>query len=592
LAAEDWVGRVVDGRYEVEAVLGRGGMGVVLRARHKFTGARVALKTLHAELTMDPQIEARFLAEARAPNAIGHPAIVQVLDAGRMPEGELYLVMELLAGQPMRSVVSRRLGHGAIRRITLELLDALAAAHAHGFVHRDLKPENVFLADPGGTVKLLDFGIAKMVDAKTKMGTQAGVVLGTIAYMAPEQLHDAGSVDARADLWALGVMIYEMLAGRLPYRGTTVEEILVRVAREEPDPIRTWIPTITPAIEQFMFRALARDPAARFRSAAEMAAAFAQLPFDQPQVALPRSRPTDSSPMATLGTGIGATAAPSAPGLPVAHPARTPSLPVATYVPTPQPGVPAVAPPNRSRAIGIAFAVAAVGVIAAAIAIAKSHRSSAPKQAELAVGSATPSPPPQSPPPAPQPQPAAIPLDAAVPPPPVDAATPAPRQAPKSPAKTPQPQSPPPADLQPQQPYPQAAPPPPQSDACQASCALAAQCQMASLSMCLTTCHTNTLVNICAANSNKNCSSYAVCMVEGTCGKIFNGDGTCAKALTCQTQTCRFGDNNCGCGCSRGTSPLHALALFSADACLLACGTDAGCMSKNCPNAITRCLQQ
>ncbi|HEY1546238.1 MAG TPA: serine/threonine-protein kinase, partial [Kofleriaceae bacterium] len=202
---DPWVGRVIDGRYAIEAVLGRGGMGVVLRARHKFTGSLVAVKMLHADLTRDPQIEARFLAEARASNAIDHPAIVKVLDAGRTRESELYLVMELLVGQPMRSAVSRRLGPPAIKRITLELLDPLGAAHARGFVHRDLKPENVFLADPDGAVKLLDFGIAKVLDpSKTAtIGTQAGVVLGTVAYMAPEQLHDAASVDARADLWAL-----------------------------------------------------------------------------------------------------------------------------------------------------------------------------------------------------------------------------------------------------------------------------------------------------------------------------------------------------------------------------------------------------
>ena len=303
--AAEWVGRIIDGRYVVESILGSGGMGVVLRTSHKFTGAKVAVKMLHAELQIDEQLQARFLAEARAPNAIGHPGIVEVLDAGRTTEGELYLAMELLAGQPMRLAVSRGLGAPTIRRISLELLDALAAAHARGFVHRDLKPENVFLAEPSGVVKLLDFGIAKVLagDLGASPKTAAGVVLGTLAYMAPEQLADARNVDARADLWAIGVMLYEMLAGRLPYRATTVEQMFVKLATEEPDPIRTWLPNVAPPIEAFFARALAREPRARFGSAVEMAAALADLPLVSP--GLPPTVTPPTSGMITAATGAG-----------------------------------------------------------------------------------------------------------------------------------------------------------------------------------------------------------------------------------------------------------------------------------------------
>jgi hypothetical protein len=253
--------------------------------------------------------------------------------------------------------------------------------------------------------------------------------------------------------------------------------------------------------------------------------------------------------------------------------------------------MPAVgASPNRSHALGIAFAVAAVGVIAAAIVIAKSHHKRPPQgiTTDLAMGSA--SPPPAPPPPDAAPPP---PLDAA--PPPLDAAAPmtAPHPTPPhAPAKTPQPQpQPPPSNAQPEQPYPQQAAQP-QVDACQTSCALAAKCDLASVPMCLAECHRNTLVNFCAQKSNANCTGYASCMIEGTCGPTFGGTGTCNAALTCQAQHCKLGDNTCGCSCARGTSLLHALALFAADACLIACGVDQNCVRQNCPNAIPRCTSQ
>src|ERR1700733_9852350 len=138
---------VLDGRYVIEGELGSGGMGIVLRARHRFPDIAVAIKMLRPQFAVDPDVQRRFLAEARAPNAIGHRGIVQVLDAGKTARGELYLVMELLHGRPLRTVAP-----GGVQRTALELLDALGAAHACGIVHRDLKPENVFLCDPDGSV--------------------------------------------------------------------------------------------------------------------------------------------------------------------------------------------------------------------------------------------------------------------------------------------------------------------------------------------------------------------------------------------------------------------------------------------------------
>ncbi|MBA2540114.1 MAG: protein kinase [Deltaproteobacteria bacterium] len=272
-----WTGRVIDGRYVVEAILGQGGMGVVLKARHKFTGAEVALKMLQPDLQMNKDAQERFAAEAQTPTSIGHPGIVQVLDAGLTPEGELYLAMELLTGRTLRQAMSPPMPPHIARRILLELLDALGAAHARGIVHRDMKPENVFLVGPQSTVKLLDFGIAKVVQAGR---TAAGMMLGTLSYMAPEQLSDASSVDARADLWAVGVLVYEMLSGKLPFRGTHVTEIMTALATQDPDPIRVYLPNATPAMNAFFERALAKDRDQRFASAQDMAMGVAAMQLE------------------------------------------------------------------------------------------------------------------------------------------------------------------------------------------------------------------------------------------------------------------------------------------------------------------------
>ena len=277
MTSDRWTGRVIDGRYVVEATLGQGGMGVVLRARHRFTNAQVALKMLQPDLVTNPDAQSRFLEEARAPSTIGHPGIVQVLDAGKTPEGELYLAMELLAGRTLRHAMPAPAQVG--RRVVLELLDALAAAHARGIVHRDLKPENVFLVGAAGTVKLLDFGIAKVVQGGY---TAAGAVLGTPAYMAPEQLIDASTVDLRADLWAVGVILYELVSGQLPYRGAHLSELVQALATRDPDPIAAHV-RVGPDVVAFFAQALARDRTRRFASSHDMARAVAALALDPPR---------------------------------------------------------------------------------------------------------------------------------------------------------------------------------------------------------------------------------------------------------------------------------------------------------------------
>lgn len=296
--AELNVGQVVDGRYELEQVIGKGGMGCVFRARHVITHGKVAFKVLTD--TVDAELQQRFLAEARAASTIGHPAIVAVSDASRTPDGQLYIVMELLAGKPLRDALRAGLPGDQIRRVGLELLDALGAAHRQGIVHRDLKPENIFLLAGTGAVKILDFGIAKVLGAAST-STVTGHVLGTLEYMAPEQLLDAANVDGRADLWAAGIILYELIAGVRPYGGRSREEKYTALATEDPMAIEDVVP-VSPDVAAFFKTALARDPNQRFQTAADMSAALRRLSM-VPQTS---THTAQTEVGATLGTGAAA----------------------------------------------------------------------------------------------------------------------------------------------------------------------------------------------------------------------------------------------------------------------------------------------
>lgn len=273
-------GDVVGDRYVVEGLLGQGGMGVVLAARHRFTNERVALKMLHTHLLARPDLAARFLTEARAPAAIGHPGIVRVLDAGTTAAGEPYFAMERLEGEPLAALMRRGpLPFEEIRRLCREVLAALGAAHAAGFIHRDLKPENVFLCAPQRTVKLLDFGIAKSLsDLESQSHTATGTSMGTLHYMSPEQLRNAKRVDLRTDLWALGVIFYQLVCGQLPYQAESMGDMLLLVLSSPPRSLSERLERVPEPLAAFVACALAVDPNARFSSAAEMAAALEALP--------------------------------------------------------------------------------------------------------------------------------------------------------------------------------------------------------------------------------------------------------------------------------------------------------------------------
>lgn len=276
------IGQIVNGKYKLLRLLGDGGMASVYEAEHLGLGTRVAIKFLHAALLRRPGLIERFLQEARVSAQIRSPHVVQVVDVDRTQDGFAYLVMELLEGETLSTVVRRqgRLGSTTAREYTLQILEALEAAHALGVIHRDLKPDNVFVTFQGGhaVLKLIDFGIAKLKRAEgDKDLTAAGTLMGTPEYMAPEQAYSADKVDVTADLYSVGVMFYEMLAGVPPVHGDDPRVVIGKVERGEITPLVHAAPDTAPELAGFVHRAMAPQPALRFSSATEMRLALEAL---------------------------------------------------------------------------------------------------------------------------------------------------------------------------------------------------------------------------------------------------------------------------------------------------------------------------
>ena len=292
-APDGLIGRAI-GHYIVRHKLAVGGTGSVYIAEHPLIGKRVALKILHVELAARPDIVGRFFNEARAVNDIQHPNIVDVVDFGVIEAtspGEpavVYLLMEYLDGENLGRWIRRDapLPPPRALAIALQIADALAASHAKGIVHRDLKPDNVMLVSRGREhdfVKILDFGIAKLtVQAFGSQRTQTGVVIGTPQYMSPEQCEGRSTVDHRTDIYALGVVLYEMLTGRVPFRGESFTEVLVQALHSAPVPPSAIAPGIPPHVERAVLRALAKRPEDRFQHITDLVAALQDPAWQEP----------------------------------------------------------------------------------------------------------------------------------------------------------------------------------------------------------------------------------------------------------------------------------------------------------------------
>jgi serine/threonine-protein kinase len=272
-ARDPYVGTTIDERYVVERRIGQGGMGVVYIASHKKIAKRFALKILRVEMVGAPDLVRRFVNEARAASRIGNPHIVDVVDFGQMPDGAPYFVMEYLEGESLatRMAPRRGLAFADVMRVSAEIADGLHAAHEAGIIHRDLKPDNVMLQRDGDHrdfVKILDFGIAK-VGVESKRHTVAGSVFGTPHYMSPEQA-EGRSVDRRTDVYSLGIMMYEMTTGRVPFDGETFMGIMSQQINKPPPPLRELRNDVPRPLEVIIQRCLAKDPAERFATMSEV----------------------------------------------------------------------------------------------------------------------------------------------------------------------------------------------------------------------------------------------------------------------------------------------------------------------------------
>ncbi|MBS2016364.1 MAG: protein kinase [Deltaproteobacteria bacterium] len=354
------IGDLVAGKYRIDRVLGEGGMGLVLAATHLDLDERVALKVMHDDVAAAPELVERFMREAKAAAKIKSDHVARVTDFGRLDSGSSYLVMEYLEGEDVEKLLARE-GPLPIPRaveLLLQACEAIGEAHSRGIVHRDLKPANLFITrQPDGSpfVKVLDFGISKMHGHDDQPSlTQTGAALGSPLYMAPEQMLQSKDVDARCDVWACGVVLFEMLTGRAPFEGTTIAEISARIAATPHTPIRSLRPEVPEPLAALIDKALAKQPRERIPSVAALARAL--LPYADGEGAGSVRR-------------IEATALASDPSLvPPPHTLSSASDIAATVVARTEPSFsePTAPPRSTARRGAALFAISALATIAVA----------------------------------------------------------------------------------------------------------------------------------------------------------------------------------------------------------------------------------
>ncbi len=289
----DLIGRVIENRYRLLRKIGEGGMGTIYAGEHVEIRKGVAIKILHPVYSKQQNLVERFRREARAASRIGHPNIIDVTDFGTTEDGCAYFVMEHLDGIDLADVLSheRRIDPLRAVRIGMQICSALHAAHTGGVIHRDLKPENIYLVARDGEadfVKVLDFGIARSVDRKSRRLTNPGMAMGTPEYMAPEQAMasgggDGGNVDRRSDIYSVGALLYEMISGVPPHQGVTYQDILSQRAHALPESLRTSQPELPEELDRAILRALEPDPGQRFQTMAQLQYELTKIVWGRPR---------------------------------------------------------------------------------------------------------------------------------------------------------------------------------------------------------------------------------------------------------------------------------------------------------------------
>jgi serine/threonine-protein kinase len=387
------------GKYKVERVLGAGGMGVVVAARHVELDQLVAIKFVREDAITSQDAVQRFLREARAAVRLKSEHVARVLDVGKLESGAPYMVMEFLEGSDLGKILGERgpLPLDAATDWILQACEAVAEAHAAGIVHRDLKPENLFLARTVGgglKIKVLDFGVSKAIGggASGDMSglTRTRAMLGSPLYMAPEQMRSSRDVDARADVWALGVVLFQLLTQRWPFEAETMPELCLKVVTEPPTALGTYRPDVHAGICGVIQRCLEKDLKKRFANAAELASALEPFVHPGSRVLADRARLAMGSGSAVHSAPHMAAAAPSSPTLQSGS-GSTPgtSAPWGTdrvITPTPQ-----LSPQSSPRALRIPLAIAGVTIAAGAafLLLARGASNGPPPRPEAPVAAAT-----------------------------------------------------------------------------------------------------------------------------------------------------------------------------------------------------------
>jgi serine/threonine protein kinase len=294
--------RLLGGRYELNEPIGHGGMAEVFCGADVRLGRDVAVKVLRADLARDPSFQTRFRREAQAAASLNAPSIVSVFDTGEDEQGVPYIVMEYVEGRTLRDLLledGRLLPERALE-ITAEICAALEVAHAAGIVHRDIKPANV-MVNAAGEVKVMDFGIARAASDTSSAMTQTAAVIGTAAYLSPEQARGE-HVDARSDLYSTGCLLYELITGGPPFTGDTAVAVAYQHVREDPVPPSAYDETLGPDIDAVVLRAMAKNPANRYQSAAEMRADLLRAAAGEPVQATPLLDPAPALTPAAVTT--------------------------------------------------------------------------------------------------------------------------------------------------------------------------------------------------------------------------------------------------------------------------------------------------